>query len=323
MSNGNRPVVFVTRKLPADVEARLRRDYDPRLNPGDRHYTPEEMLEQCRGADAVLTCSTEKWPAEMIRALPDGVRAIATYSVGYEHVDLDAARARRIVVTNTPDVLTEATADVAMLCVLGAARRVAENEQLTRSGRWEGFKADYMLGIELNGSTLGIVGMGRIGRALARRARGFGMIVHYYNRNRLPPELEQGATYHNSLEDMLPHCRFVSINCPADAGNRHLFNAQTIALMPAGSVLVNTSRGSLVDDEAVLAALRSGHLFAAGLDVYEGEPDLNPGYLSQPNTFLMPHIGSATVETRNAMGFCCLDNLDAIFAGRPAPNALT
>jgi lactate dehydrogenase-like 2-hydroxyacid dehydrogenase len=259
----------------------------------------------------------------MIRRLPEGVRAIATYSVGYEHVDLDAARARNIVVTNTPEVLTEATADVAMLCVLGAARRAGENERLVRGGRWPGFKADFMLGIELNGSTLGIVGMGRIGRALARRARGFGMIVHYYNRNRLPPELEQGATYHNSLEAMLPHCRFVSINCPADSGNRHLFNAETIALMPAGSVLVNTSRGSLVDDEALLAALRSGQLFAAGLDVYENEPNLHPGYLSEDRAFLMPHIGSATVETRNAMGFCCLDNLDAIFAGKPAPNALT
>lgn len=318
-----KPIVFVTRKLPEAVEERLRRDYQPRLNEDDRVLGPDERIAGSAGADAILTCATDPWPAELIARLPGGVRALATFSAGFEHIDLAAASARGIAVTNTPDVLTEATADITMLCLLGAARRAFEGEALLRTGGWSGWTPTQLLGLELNGAVLGIVGMGRIGRALARRARGFGMIVHYYNRSRLPPELEQGATYHNSLEDMLPHCRFVSINCPADAGNRHLFNAQTIALMPAGSVLVNTSRGSLVDDEAVLAALRSGHLFAAGLDVYEGEPDLNPGYLSQPNTFLMPHIGSATVETRNAMGFCCLDNLDAIFAGRPAPNALT
>ena len=322
MSNG-RPVVFVTRKLTPDVEARLRRDYEARLNPDDRLYSPDELIEHARGADAVLTCSTEKWPAEMIRRLPESVRAIATFSVGYEHIDLDAARERGLVVTNTPEVLTEAVADVTMLLLLGAARRATESADLIRTGRWDGFRAYTLLGLELNGSTLGIVGMGRIGRAVARRARGFGLEVHYHNRNRLPPELEQGAIYHHSLEAMLPHCRFVSINCPADSGNRHLFNAETIALMPEGSVLLNTARGSLVHDEALLAALRSGQLFAAGLDVFENEPNLHPGYLGQPNAFLMPHIGSATVETRNAMGFCCLDNLDAIFAGKAAPNALT
>jgi lactate dehydrogenase-like 2-hydroxyacid dehydrogenase len=322
MSNG-KPVVFVTRKLTPDVEARLRRDYDARLNPDDRVYGPDELIAGAQGADAVLTCSTEKWPAEIIRQLPESVRAIATFSVGYEHIDLDAARARGLIVTNTPEVLTEAVADVAMLLLLGAARRATESADLLRTGRWDGFRAYTLLGLELHGSTLGIVGMGRIGRAVARRARGFGLEIHYHNRNRLPPELEEGAVYHNSLDAMLPHCRFVSINCPADSGNRHMFNAERIALMPEGSVLINTARGALVDDEALLAALKRGPLFAAGLDVFENEPALHPGYLDQPTTFQMKHIGSATVETRNAMGFCCLDNLDAIFAGRPAPNALT
>jgi lactate dehydrogenase-like 2-hydroxyacid dehydrogenase len=318
----SKPVVFVTRKLPEAVEARLRRDYAPRLNPDDRVYGPDELIAGADGAELILTCATDPWPAAQIERLPAGVRAIATFSVGVEHIDRAAARARGIVVTNTPDVLTEATGDIAMLCLLGAARRAFEAEALIRTGRWTGWTPTQLLGLELTGAVLGIVGMGRIGQAVARRARGFGMHIHYYNRQRLPPELEQGAWYHHTLASLLPQARCLSLHCPAGPATDRLINRETLGLLPWGAVLVNTARGSLLDDEAVLEALASGQLFAAGFDVYAGEPDLHDGYRTRRNCFLLPHLGSATIETRNAMGFRCLDNLDAVTAGHPPPDAL-
>jgi lactate dehydrogenase-like 2-hydroxyacid dehydrogenase len=317
-----KPVVFVTRKLPQAVEERLRRDYQPRLNRDDRVLGPDERIAGSADADAILTCATDPWPAELIVRLPRSVRALATFSAGFEHIDLAAASARGITVTNTPDVLTEATADVAMLCLLGAARRAFEGEALLRTGCWSGWTPTQLLGLELNGAVLGIVGMGRIGQAVARRARAFGMRIHYYGRQRLPPELEQGAWFHHTLESLLPEARFLSLHCPATAETERMINAETLALLPRGAVLINTARGALLDDDAVLEALDSGQLFAAGCDVYAGEPDLHPGYRTRRNGFFLPHLGSATIETRNAMGFRCLDNLDALFAGRPAPDAL-
>jgi lactate dehydrogenase-like 2-hydroxyacid dehydrogenase len=317
-----RPVVLVTRKLPEAVEERLRRDYAPRLNPDDRPYPAAELLERGAGAGAILTCATDPWPAALIERLPDGVRAIATFSAGYEHIDLAAASARGITVTNTPDVLTEATADLAMLCLIAAARRASEGEALVRTGTWRGWTPTQLLGIELHGAVLGIVGLGRIGQAVARRARAFGMQIHYHARRRLPPDLERGAMFHPTLQSLLPACRFLSLHCPATVATARMINTDTLARLPPGAVLINTARGALLDDQAVLAALDSGRLFAVGLDVYAGEPDLHPGYRSRRNCFLLPHLGSATLETRNAMGFRCLDNLDAIFAGRPAPDAL-
>jgi lactate dehydrogenase-like 2-hydroxyacid dehydrogenase len=315
-------IVLVTRRLPESVEDRLRRDYAPRLNPDDRPYGPDELVERSAGASAILACATDAWPAALIERLPDSVRAIATFSAGYEHIDLAAATARGIVVTNTPDVLTEATADLAMLCLLAAARRAFEGEALTRSGQWAGWTPTQLLGLELNGATLGIVGMGRIGQAVARRARAFGMRIHYFGRRRLPPELEQGARFHPTLASLLPHAGFLSLHCPATPETTRMINADTLARLPRGAVLVNTARGALLDDAAVLAALDNGQLFAVGLDVYAGEPNLHPGYRIRRNCFLLPHLGSATVETRTAMGFRCLDNLDAVLAGRSAPDAL-
>jgi lactate dehydrogenase-like 2-hydroxyacid dehydrogenase len=317
-----KPVVFVTRKLPDAVEDRLRRDFQPLLNPDDRRYGPAELIERSAGAEAVLTCSTEPWPAAQIERLPAAVRAIATFSVGADHIDLAAARARGITVTNTPDVVTEATADIAMLCLLGAARRAFEGEALVRVGRWTGWTPSQLLGLDLNGAVLGIVGMGRIGQAVARRARGFGLRIHYHNRHRLAPQLEHGAVFQDRLSALLPQCRFLSLHCPGSADTRHMIDHQALALLPRGAVLVNTARGTLIDDEAVLAALGDGRLFAAGFDVYEGEPELHPGYRSQRNCFLLPHLGTATVETRDAMGFRCLDNLAAILDGRQPADVL-
>ncbi|HEX6113479.1 MAG TPA: D-glycerate dehydrogenase [Geminicoccaceae bacterium] len=316
------PVVFITRKLPEAVEDRLRRDYTPRFNAADRPYGAEELVEHSADAAAILTCATDSWPAAVIERLPDSVRAIATFSAGYEHIDVAAASARGISVTNTPDVLTEATADVALLCLLGAARRAFEGETLIRTERWTGWTPTQLLGVELHGAVLGIVGMGRIGQAVARRGRACGMRIHYFSRRRLAPDFEQGATFHHTLASMLPECRFLSLHCPATPETVRMINAETLARLPRGAVLVNTARGALLDDPAVLAALDDGQLFALGLDVYHGEPNIHPGYRTRRNCFLLPHLGSATLETRNAMGFRCLDNLDAVLAGRPAPDAV-
>ena len=227
------PVVFVTRKLPEAVEDRLRRDYAPRLNPDDRPYAADELIAHSAGAAAILTCATDTWPAALIERLADSVRVIATFSAGHEHIDLAAASARGITVTNTPDVLTEATADVAMLCLLGAARRASEGEALIRRGRWGGWTPTQLLGVELHGANLGIVGMGRIGQAMARRARACGMRIHYLSRHRVPPEVEQGATFHPTLSSLLPECRFLSLHCPATPETVRMINTGTLALLLA------------------------------------------------------------------------------------------
>lgn len=312
----DRHTILVTRKLPPAVEARLARDYDARFNKDDRVYSGDELIRLSAGAFAIIPCHTEKLTADIIARLPDSVRAICSYSVGYDHIDLNAARARGLTVTNTPEVLSDATAEVAMLLLLGAARRAYEGEHQIRTDTWAEWSPTYQLGLQVTGKRLGILGMGRVGRIMARRARGFDMEVHYYNRHRLDPDLEAGAIYHDSVEAMLPHCDFLSIHCPATPETHHLLNAERLALLPERAVVVNTARGAVVDDDALIDALRTGRLFAAGLDVYNNEPDINPRYRELPNTFLLPHIGSATRETRDAMGFRALDNLDAIAGGR-------
>lgn len=311
-----KPAVLVTRRLPQAVEDRLLRDYDARLNADDEVYSSERLLELAAGADAIIPCHTERLSAGVIERLPGSVRAICSFSVGYDHIDLAAAKARGIVVTNTPEVLSNATAEVAMLLMLGAARRAHEGARMLRTDTWADWSAIGQLGIEVTGKRLGIIGMGRVGQVMARRARGFDMEVHYYNRHRLSPEVEAGATFHADLRELLPLSQFLSIHCPATPETHHLLNAERIALLPDGAVVVNTARGAIVDDDALIAALQSGKLFAAGLDVFNGEPDIDPRYRELDNTFLLPHIGSATRETRDAMGFRALDNLDAIMAGR-------
>lgn len=317
MKNMNgKSVVLVTRRLPQAVEDRLRRDYDARLNDADEIYSSDRLVELASDAAAVIPCHTEKLTADVIARLPESVRAICSFSVGYDHIDLAAAKARGILVTNTPEVLNNATAEVAMLLLLGAARRAHEGTRMIRTNTWADWSAAGQLGIEVTGKRLGVIGMGRVGQILAKRARGFDMKIHYYNRHRLPRELEMGAIFHEDLRQMLPQCDFVSIHCPATAETHHLLNAERIALLPDGAVVINTARGAVVDDDALIAALSSGKLFAAGLDVFNGEPNIDPRYRALDNTFLLPHVGSATRETRDAMGFRALDNLDAIMAGR-------
>jgi lactate dehydrogenase-like 2-hydroxyacid dehydrogenase len=312
----SKPVLVVTRKLPDAVLERAQRDWDARLNLDDRPMSREAILELANQADALLIAPTEKYDSALIQALPKRVCAIATFSVGFEHIDLAAAKEKGLIVTNTPDVLTGATAEIAMLLLLGAARRAHEGQTILRAKAWTGWTPTQLLGLQLGGKRLGILGMGRIGQAMAKRARAFDMEILYSNRKRLAPGLEQGATYFADPEAMLPQCQFFSLHCPASPEMRHFLNARRIALLPRGAVVVNTARGAMIDDEALQAALKSGHVAAAGLDVFENEPRIHPGYLDIVNAFLLPHMGSATVETRNAMGFRALDNLDAIFAGR-------
>ena len=319
----DRPVLLITRKLPDAVETRAAREYTARLNSDDIQYDADALISNSADVDAILTCPTEAFSASVIERLPGRVCAVATYSVGYEHIDLDAAKKRGLTITNTPDVLTNATADIALLCLLGAARRQYESTAMLRQGQWGRWEASALLGVHMTGKRLGILGMGRIGRAVARRARAFDMKIHYSNRSRLSPELEQGAIFHQDPESMLIQAEFLSINCPSSPETFHFLNTERIALLPDGAVVVNTARGTIVDDDALIAAARSGKVSGVGMDVFNGEPDFDKRYLALPNAFLLPHIGSATLDTREAMGFRALDNLDAIFAGRAAPDALT
>ena len=311
-----KPVVLVTRKLPEAVEERLRRDYEPILNPDDELYDGDRIIKEAAAADAILPCHTEKFPADVIERLPQRVKIIANFSVGYDHVDVAAAKKRGLVVTNTPDVLSDATAELTILLMLGAARRASEGERLVRSRGWRDWSPSFMVGVQMTGKRLGIIGFGRVGQVVARRARAFDMEIHYHNRSRVAPEVEEGAIYHATPEALLPHCDFLALHCVASPETEKLLNAQRIALLPDGAIVVNASRGVVIDDDALIAALQSGKLYGAGLDVYNNEPDINPAYRDLDNVFLMPHIGSATRETRDAMGFRALDNLDAYFGGK-------
>lgn len=312
-----KPVVLVTRKLPDAVEARLMRDYDARLNPGDELYSADELIKRSEGVDAILPCHSEKFTADVIARLPKSVRAIANFSVGYDHVDIKAAKERGLIVTNTPEVLSDATAELTMMLMLGAARRASEGERLVRTREWKDWSPRFMVGTQVTGKRLGIIGFGRVGQVVAKRARGFDMEIHYNDVHRVPPEIEAGAIYHETPEDLLPHCDFLALHCVSTPETFKLLNAERIAMLPDGAIVVNASRGAVIDDDALIAALKSGKLTAAGLDVYNNEPtDIHPGYRELPNVFLMPHIGSATKETRIAMGFRALDNLDAIFSGK-------
>ncbi len=312
----DKPVVLATRRLTDAVHARLERDYDAVLNLKDRLFDRDELIERCQTADAVLPCHTEIFSADVIAALPARLKVIANHSVGVDHVDLAAAAAKGVIVTNTPDVLSDATAEIAILCMLGAARRASEGDRMVREGRWDFWSPAFMVGTQTTGKRFGVIGMGRVGQVAARRARGFDMDVHYTNRRRLPPELEQGAVFHESVDDLLPHCDVLSLHCPATPETTGMINARTLALLPDGAVLVNTARGALVDEAALIDALKSGKLFAVGLDVFATEPGGNPALSALENVFLLPHIGSATRETRDAMGFRALDNIDAVLAGR-------
>jgi lactate dehydrogenase-like 2-hydroxyacid dehydrogenase len=280
-------------------------------------FDPSVVLANMDRVDAILCTPADRFDAVLIGQLPETVRVIGTFSVGLEHIDLAAAAARGIVVCNTPDVLSVATAELALTLMLMAARRAGEGERLLRAGKWTGLAPTFHLGVGVAGKRLGIFGMGRIGRELAAMARGLRMHIHYRNRTRLDAALEAGALYHDDDADFLSTCDFLSINVPGGPATRHWLNAERIGMLKPGAVIVNTGRGTTVDDDALIAALQSGHVAAAGLDVFADEPAIPPGYLALENVVLLPHIGSATVEARNAMGFLALDGIAAV-VGRSA-----
>jgi lactate dehydrogenase-like 2-hydroxyacid dehydrogenase len=316
----SKPVLVVTRRLPEAIEARAVREFEARLNSEDAPRTAADILRLAQGADAVLCTPAERLDGATVGALPATVKVIGTFSVGFDHVDIAACRARGLPVVNTPDVLSVATAECAMLLILAAARRAGEGDRLVRSGRWTGWAPTQLLGTQVSGRHLGIFGLGRIGRELTRMARGFDMTVHYRDVARLPPELEHGAQWHEDDASFLAASEVLSLHAPAATGTRHWLNAERIAMLPRGAVVVNAARGALVDDAALIAALREGQVGFAGLDVYEGEPNLNPDYRTLENVVLLPHLGSATRETRDAMGHLVLDGITAVLAGRDPNN---
>ena len=316
----NKAVLVVTSRYPKEVEDRIDRDYNARRNPNQGPFSQQALLSAVEGADALFITPADRLDSEFFQKVSSTVQIIATYSVGFEHIDLEAAARRKIPIAYTPGVNNEATADIAMLLLLGASRRAYEAQELVRTGAWkQPLGTDMLLGWQVGGKVLGILGMGRVGQSVARRARGFGMKIHYSNASKLPAEIAGDAVYHEDPSDLLRASQFLSLHAPETPQTRHFLNAKAISLLPPGAIVVNTARGGLVVDDDLIAALKSGRVAAAGLDVFEGEPRLNPEYISLKNTFLLPHIGSATIETRTAMGMLALDNVDAVLNGRPAP----
>jgi len=315
-----RPTVVVTRRLPEPVEKELSREFDARLNRDDRPLGPDGLQEALRNADALLCTVTDRLTPEVLSAEPRRARLLANFGVGFNHIDTDAAKARGLAVSNTPDVLTEATADIAMTLLLMASRRTGEGERHLRAGAWTGWRPTHMLGTQVSGKVLGLVGMGRIARAVAKRAHhGFGMRVIFHDP--YPPTPAEaaalGAEPRASLEQVLEEADFVSLHCPATPETRHLMNRERLRRMRPTALLINTARGDVVDEAALVEALSSGTIAGAGLDVYEKEPQVSPALLAMENVVLLPHLGSATQETRIAMGMRALENLRLFFSGAP------
>ena len=304
--------ILITRKLIKSSEEYAVKIFDAKLNKEDKLLTKEQLLKESNGCDGILSSLTEKFDSDLVSKLPETIKIISNFAVGFGNIDIDAAKKRNIVVTNTPDVLTDATAEIAMLILLGAARRAKEGIEWANKKNWK-WSADFLMGKQLSGSRLGILGMGRIGRAVADRARSFGMKIHYYNRSKLDKNLEKEAIYHKSLESLLSVSDFFSINCPATKETKHIINKDTIKHFPDGAVISNSARGDMIDDDAMVEALKNGKVFCLGLDVYNGEPDIHPDYLALPNVFVLPHLGSATKKTRTAMADLAVSNIEDFF----------
>ena len=313
---------FLCRRFTPAIEAELGRRFDLQINEGDAVLAPAEIARRAAGAEVLLVTATEAVNAGLIRALQPSLKAIATLSVGYDHIDMAVAQDLGVHVLHTPDVLSDACAEIAMLLVLNACRRGYEADRMVRSGAWPGWGPTQLLGLGLTGRRLGIFGMGRIGRAIATRARAFGLAIQYHNRSRLAPALEQGAVYHDSLDGLLGASDIFVVAAPGAPELRGVLDRDRIARMPPGGVVVNISRGDLIDDDALISALQSKQLFAAGLDVFANEPAIDPRYRTLDNAFLTPHIGSATHETRDAMGWLLIRGLEQLAAGGMPDNLL-
>ena len=317
-----KPYVILTRRLPDSIETRMRELFDARLNETDETLSQEALVEAVKLADVLVPTVSDRIDAELISKAGDQLKLIASFGTGVDHMDLAAARQRGITVTNTPGVLTEDTADVAMALMLAVPRRIAEGDKRARSGNWQGWSPTGMLGHRINGKRLGIIGMGRIGEAIARRARGFGLSIHYHNRKAVHPETEAEleATYWESLDQMLSRVDIVSVNCPHTPATHQLLSRERLALMRPSAYLVNTSRGEVVDEEALADLLAEKQIAGAGLDVYSDEPNIPKGLIDLPNVVLLPHIGSATIEGRLEMGDKVIINIQTFWDGHTPPD---
>ena len=321
----SKPKILVTRRWPEPCEARLRQLFDVTFNEDNVPLSPGQIRAAMSNHDALLPTVSDKLPAETFTADPLRCRVLGNFGAGFNHIDLEAARQRGIVVTNTPGVLTESTADIAMMLMLMAARRASEAERLLRAGEWTGWHPTQLLGTQVAGKTLGMIGFGRIAQAMAAKAHfGFNMPIIFYKPRPADPELLERfqARQMDSIESVLQEADFVALHCPGSTDNYHLINAERLALMKPGAILINTARGDVVDNKALITALREKKIAAAGLDVYEGEPNLDPGFLSLDNAVLLPHLGSATTETRIAMGMKVIENLESFFRGEKPPNQI-
>jgi glyoxylate reductase len=317
-----KPKVVVTRKLPSPVEARMSELFDAVLNADDRPMTASELAAALREADVLVPTITDRIDAQLLAAAGEQFKLIANFGAGVDNIDVAAAHARGVVVTNTPGVLTEDTADMTMALILAVARRIVEGANVAQSGAFAGWTPTWMLGRRLRGASLGVVGMGRIGEAVARRAHAFGLKIHYHNRKPVSArtEAELGATYWDSLDQMLAHMDFVSINCPHTPATYHLLSARRLRLLRPHAIVVNTARGEIIDEAAMANMLAAGELGGAGLDVYEHEPAINPKLLKLPNVVLLPHMGSATIEGRVDMGEKVIINIKTFMDGHKPPD---
>ena len=304
--------VLITRKLLRSNEDRISKIWDANLNLNDEVYSQKKLIELSQGCDGILTSLTEKIDEGVVQELSESVKIISNFAVGFGNIDLEATKKRNIVVTNTPDVLTDATAEIAMLLILGAARRASEGLLYAKNKNWK-WSADFLIGKQLQGSRLGILGMGRIGRAVAKLAKAFGMEIHYHNRSKLNSDLEMGAIYHSSIKSLFSVSDILSINCPATKETKNIINKETLEYFPHGAIITNSARGDMIDDEALVQALINRKIYSVGLDVYNGEPNLYSGYLNQPNVFILPHLGSATKKTRTAMADLAISNIEEFF----------
>jgi glyoxylate reductase len=318
----NKPVVIVTRKLPDTIETRMMELFDARLNVGDEPMSTAELTEAIVTADVLVPTVTDRIDRQLIAAAGPQMKLIASFGTGVDHVDLAAARDQGVTVTNTPRVLTEDTADMTMALILAVARRLAEGERLVRAGKWDGWRPTALLGHRIGGKRLGIIGMGRIGTAVARRARGFNLSIHYHNRRRVSADLEEEleSTYWESLDQMLAHMDIISVNCPHTPATYHLLSGRRLKLLKPHTSIINTSRGEVIDEDVLAEMLRAGELAGAGLDVFENEPAINPRLLGLDNAVLLPHMGSATIEGRVEMGEKVIINIKAFIDGHKPPD---
>ncbi len=313
--------VLVTRKLLRSCEDKASKLFNSHFNSNDELYSQKKLIELSKGCDGILSSLTDKIDKETIEKLPETVKIISNFAVGFGNIDIEAAKKRNIAVTNTPDVLTDATAEIAMLLILGACRRANDGINWVKKENWH-WSADFLIGKQLTGSRLGILGMGRIGRAVGKIAKTFGMEIHYRNRSKLSPEVENGAKYHESIKSLFSVSDVLSICCPATKETKDIINKETLEYFPTGAVITNVARGDMIDDEAMVQALSNRKIYAIGLDVYKGEPKIFPGYLNQPAAFILPHLGSATKKTRTAMADLAISNIEEFFNSGKCKNVI-